>query len=104
MFSPIVTPITGTIFSKSGFTVTQLLEDGFNDKNESYVGMEFKMKRALSTFLFQYYLPSAAIVFVSQISFIVPTASIPGRLGLLATLFLTLTNLFINHMVRFAKN
>ena len=36
---------------------------------------------------------------LSQIGLIIPLTSIPGRIGLLATLFLSLTNLFINHMV-----
>ena len=86
--------------SKYGFTITGYLDEGINGKNHSYVGLKFKMKRTLPPFVYQYHLPSAAIVLVSQLSFIIPASAIPGRVGLLATLFLTLTNLFINHMVR----
>ena len=87
-------------FSKDGFAITRSLDEGLTEENVSYVDLRFHMKRILSPFVFQYHLPSAAIVSVSQISFIIPTSAIPGRIGLLATLFLTLINLFINHMVR----
>ena len=96
-------PQTAISFSKFGYTVTGVLEEGSGDKNISYCGFKLKMKRNLSPFVFQYFLPSASIVFVSHISFIIPSSSIPGRVGLLATLFLTLTNLFINHMVSLVK-
>ena len=84
---------------KDGFTFTSNVTEGYNDKNHSFVGFKFKIERITSPYVIQYYLPCAAIVGVSQISFIIPPSSVPGRTGLLATLFLTLTNLFINHMV-----
>ena len=87
-------------FSKFGFAITGSMDEGVDWKNLLYVELQFEIKRILSPLVFQYYLPAAAIVFVSQISFIIPSHSIPGRMGLLATLFLTLVNLFINHMVR----
>ena len=94
--------------SKHGFTITRFLDNGTSrndhDKTYSYVGIKFKIARILGPFVYQYYLPSAAIVFVSQISFIIPSSATPGRVGLLATLFLTLINLFINHMVRVAQS
>ena len=86
---------------KDGFNITRLFKRGYTEKNDTFVGFEIELKRILSPYIFQYYLPCAAIVFVSQISFIIPPSSLPGRIGLLATLFLTLTNLFINHMVCF---
>ena len=91
---------TYTPFSKYGFTFTINREEGKDEKGHSYVGLKFALKRNISPFVFQYHLPSAAIVFVSQLSFIIPSSAIPGRVGLLATLFLTLINLFINQMVR----
>ena len=97
-------PNTTKNLSKQGFTITQFLDNGTyrdeHDKTYSSFGIKFKIERILGPFVFQYYLPSAAIVFVSHISFIIPSSATPGRVGLLATLFLTLTNLFINHMVR----
>ena len=63
------------------------------------VGFTIYMKRKITPFLIQYYIPSAAIVMLTQISFIVPISSIPGRVALLVTEFLTLTNLFIHQQV-----
>ena len=63
-------------------------------------GFDIKLRRVVEPYLFQYYFPSAAIVVVSHISFIIPLSSIPGRVGLVVTQFLTLTNIFIHQMVR----
>ena len=90
-------------FPKYGFTITVLEIDGIDEKGSAFVGIKYHMRRILSPFVFQYFLPAAAIVFVSDISFIIPSSATPGRVGLLATLFLTLTNLFINHMVSLAE-
>ena len=98
--SPLQKPDVFKTVSKFGFAITASMDEGVNEKRLSYVELNFKIKRIISPFVFQYYLPAAAIVFVSQISFVIPSHSIPGRMGLLATLFLTLVNLFINHMVR----
>ena len=43
-----------------------------------------------------------AIVVVSFISFLVPLTAIPGRIALVVTQFLTLTNMFIHQMVSFS--
>ena len=88
-----------------GFEITTLFVHGndLGDKALSYWGFNLTMRRITSTCVFQYYVPGAAIVCVSHISFIIPHYSIPGRIGLLATLFLTLMNIFINHMVSIIK-
>ena len=62
-------------------------------------GMYFHLRRNAGKYFFQYYLPSAMIVFVSQISFVIPLSAIPGRIGLVVTQFLALTNIFINEQV-----
>ena len=62
-------------------------------------GFNLTLDRILQPFLLQYYFPSMAIVVVSQISFIIPLSAIPGRVALIATQFLTLTNIFIHLMV-----
>ena len=69
-------------------------------------GFEVSMRRIFAPYLFQYYLPCMAIVIVSGISFIVPLSAIPGRIALVVTQFLTLTNIFIHAMVstHFKKN
>ena len=64
-----------------------------------HIGFNMKLKRIRSPYIYKYYLPCAAIVLVSQISFTIPISSIPGRVSLVVTQFLTLTNIFIYQMV-----
>ena len=63
------------------------------------VGFDIGMDRVISPFIFKCYLPCCAIVAASSISFIIPLRAIPGRVALMVTQFLTLTNLFIYQMV-----
>merc|ERR1712038_647387 len=69
--------------------------DGYFD-NLKEVGFKITMKRVQQPYLLKYYLPCVAIVTVTQISFYIPPDAIPGRIALLVTQFLTLTNLFIS--------
>ena len=62
-------------------------------------GFNIKFRRIFQPYLYQTYLPCIAIVGVSLISFIIPLSAIPGRVALMATIFLTLTNIFIQQMV-----
>ena len=62
-------------------------------------GYNIEMKRITRPYLYQYYLPCASIVVASHLSFIVPISATPGRIALVVTQFLTLTNLFINQKV-----
>ena len=71
---------------------------GHNKKGNS-VGFDLKMNRLLFPFVLKYYIPSIAIVIVSEIGFMVQLTAIPGRVALLVTQFLTLVNLFIYQMV-----
>ena len=63
------------------------------------VGLNITLKRVVQRYLYEYYFPCIAIVIVSQISFIIPLSAIPGRVALVVTQFLTLTNIFIHQMV-----
>ena len=63
-------------------------------------GFNITLERVVRPYLYQYYFPCIAIVVVSQISFIIPLSAIPGRVALVVTQFLTLTNIFIHQMVR----
>lgn len=69
------------------------------DTKDNGVGFHIQMNRLLSPFMMKYYIPSIAIVIVSEIGFMVPLTAIPGRVALLVTQFLTLVNLFIYQMV-----
>ena len=63
------------------------------------VGFKVSMKRDVVPYVIQYYIPCAAIVLLTQISFIIPLTAIPGRVALLVTEFLTLINIFIHQQV-----
>ena len=62
-------------------------------------GFTIKMNRLLQPFIMECYLPCVAIVIVSKISFLIPLDSVPGRVALLVTQFLTLTNICIHQQV-----
>ena len=62
-------------------------------------GFNIAIKRMIEPYLYQYYLPCIAIVAVSQISFLIPLNAIPGRVALVVTQFLTLTNIFMHQIV-----
>ena len=71
--------------------------DFFSDLKE--VGFKLKLKRCLLSYVFKYYMPCAAIVFISQISFLIPPEQVPARIALLVTTFLILINIFIGQQV-----
>ena len=70
-----------------------------NQFGNSTVGFQIEMNRLIYPFLMEYYVPCIAIVFVSELGFVIPLTAIPGRVALLVTQFLTLVNLFIHQMV-----
>ena len=72
--------------------------------SEFTFGFYIEMKRQFRKYFFQYYLPCIIIVVASSFSFIIPLSAIPGRVALVVTQFLTLTNIFIHQMVRFVQN
>ena len=88
------------IYSAAGFDLVSTLFDENIKNGSNTIGVKMKMTRRLNPFLLKYYAPAIAVVIVSEISFLIPVAAIPGRIGLLVTLFLTLTNLFIHNMVK----
>ena len=63
------------------------------------IGLDIHLVRLLKPFVMKYYFPCSAVVFIAQLSFIIPLSAIPGRVSLLVTLFLTLINVFIKEMV-----
>merc|ERR1719192_723716 len=62
--------------------------------NYSLAGFEMILRRHVSHYIINYYLPSGLFVIVSWISFLIPMDVIPGRMALLVTLFLVLVNIF----------
>ena len=63
------------------------------------IGLKIEIKRVLRPFILKYYIPCFAIVFMAQLSFLIPLESLPARVGLVVTQFLTLISLFIQQMV-----
>ena len=78
--------------------ITQAWKD--NEKEtHSVTGVEIILDRYTVRFFFTYYCPLCAMVLISWISFSVSPDSVPGRVGLLVTVFLVLTTLFGNIQV-----
>ena len=70
-----------------------------NTDNQTEFGFTIRMKRRLLPYIMEYYIPSITIVLIAQVSFILSMESVPGRVVLLITLFLTLTNICIYRQV-----
>jgi len=62
--------------------------------NYSIGGFQFKFKRHMGKYVWNYHFPSGLFVVVSWVSFLINPTVVPGRMGLLVTLFLVLTNMF----------
>ena len=84
----------------SNFRVsTKFFDDQRHTIGSNTIGMRFLMTHSTLPYLVKYYIPCIAIVVISMMSFTIPLSAIPGRIALLVTQFLTLTNLFIYEMV-----
>ena len=80
--------------------------DGFNVEIENVgnvgndsISFNVLLERIFEPYFYQFYLPCIIIVIVSLISFIIPLSAVPGRIALVATQFLTLTNIFMHQIV-----
>ena len=75
-------------------------------KNETFqnasrdFGFDVKLTRIFEPYLYQIYIPCFAIVIVSMVSFLIPLTAIPGRVTLIVTIFLTITHIYMKHLVR----
>ena len=58
-------------------------------------GFSLELKRLTTQIIIQVYLTSTSLVIVSWLSFIIQPSIIPGRMGLLVTVFLVIINIFI---------
>ena len=90
-------------YQAENFDLSVTFFDGRMKHGNNSIGIHVEMERIRNSFIFEYYIPCIAIVLVSELSFVIPITSIPGRVGLLITLFLTLINLFIHQMVSHIK-
>ena len=62
-------------------------------QNFSTIGFHIELTRNFSPFILNIYLPSMILVSFSWISFWIPPEIIPGRMGLLVTIYLVLANI-----------
>ena len=65
----------------------------FNTRSNLKFNRKYVMNKSFR-YVYIYYLPSGLFVCVSWASFTIPPEVVPGRMCLLATLFLALTNIF----------
>ena len=64
--------------------------------------INLQLQRLFQPFFFKFYMPAMLIVCISGTGFLFPLSILPGRITLEVTQFLTLANLFIYQMVKFA--
>jgi len=78
------------------FSIDITFED---NSNQTGIHAIIKLERCILPFIIKCYLPCIAIITVSLISFLISVDSIPARVGLLVTQFLTVTNILIAQQV-----
>ena len=84
----------------SNFLVSsRFFDDLRHNLGSNSIGIQFKLVHTTTPYLVKYYIPCNAIVIISMMGFMIPLSAIPGRIALLVTQFLTLTNLFIYEML-----
>ena len=74
------------------------------NSNYSLAGVEIQLRRHKAKYILQYYCTSGLFVVVSWVSFLVPPEIIPGRMAMLITLFLVLTNIFNVSVINISKS
>ena len=74
--------------------------DSLDDNYDfSIAGIVFTLERKAGSYIMRYYVPVFGMANVCMVSFLIPPDAIPGRTGLLVTLFLVLTTIFGNIQV-----
>ena len=77
----------------SGYIITK--QRKFTSNTSASFGVEFEFETNVVSFLVKYYLICGILVsLISSISFLIKPSIVPGRAGLLVTLFLVLANFF----------
>ena len=79
----------------------QSIENNGTRNGSQSVGMRFLLQRYYKPFMEKYYFPCIGLVLLTSVSFFVPPKMVPGRGGMLVTLFLVLNNIFSASKVRY---
>ena len=66
-------------------------------------GIRFEFSRDPFGFIVKYHVTCAVLVLIGGISFMIDPKVVPGRMGMLVTLFLVLANFFSNAQVRISS-
>ena len=67
----------------------------YNGNKFATCGFKILLDRALTQMIFEVYFTSTLLVMVTWVSFILSPSTVPGRIGILVTVFLALINIFI---------
>ena len=65
---------------------------GTKTNETEIVGMTFHLQRYSKPFIEKYHIPCIVLIILTSVSFFVPPKLVPGRGGMLVTLFLVLSN------------
>ena len=84
---------TSQPLKNSEFLVSMEESSDTEIKNVSVVGFDLKIKRKEGSYLYEFFAPCLLMVVTSWASFTVKPEAVPGRLGMLLTLFLMLVNM-----------
>ena len=86
------------------YTVSDISEEDKTQESSgqkwSKCGFVIHLERSSGSYILRYFLPSAVIVIVSWVGFIIDPNAVPARVGLQATLLLVLISLFGTVQVR----
>lgn len=89
------------VFTKPGHI--EINNTDISNTNSTRFGIKFHFERnskGIIRILVNYHLMCAILVLVASINFLIDPKVVPGRAGLLVTLFLVLTNFFSDAQVR----
>ena len=85
--------ITTRPLENTNFNVDILPHNKIENPQETFVGFDLNMERKVGSYIYEFFVPCFLMVVSSWISFAVSPEVVPGRLGLLLTLFLMLVNM-----------
>ena len=84
------------------YNIKSIEEYHFNHTAIFGIKISFERKsKATNSIMINYYLMCAILVIVASINFVIDPKVVPGRAGLLVTLFLVLTKFFSDAQVRY---
>ena len=98
------------LYTAGGFYVLQSLKTQSLEYSEEYgfstsgILLEVKMARVMGPLFCMQYIPTIAIVIAAGFSFAIPYSALAGRIGLVMTLFLSLSLFFTDQMVSLRIN